>query len=76
VTYAYTRRVKTTDEQGSEYIREINIVDLGVLDEGHNFRGASGSDRTYFRITENEATPGYVKGKIGSGEMGACARSV
>lgn len=68
VTYAYTRRVKATDENGSEYVRETNIVDLGVRDEGHNFRGASGSDRTYFRITENEATPGYVKGKIGSGE--------
>lgn len=68
VTYSYDRRITEFDNSGGTYLHEINVVDMFLRDQNHAFRGTSGSDRTYFSITENEATPGYVKGKIGAGQ--------
>jgi hypothetical protein len=51
-----------------------NTLDLGVFDEGGidfltaGFRGWSGSERAAFFITETEATPGYLAGKINPGK--------
>jgi len=67
VFYAYARMNRRQDENGDEYQDEINIIDLGIRDEGGNFRGASGSERLNFYITENEATPGYIQGVINAG---------
>jgi predicted metal-dependent phosphoesterase TrpH len=41
---------------------------MAIRDESNSFRGWSGSERLYFYITENEATPGYVRGPIKEGE--------
>ena len=51
-----------------------NTLDLGVFDERGidfltaGFRGWSGSERSMFTITETEATPGYLAGKINPGK--------
>jgi hypothetical protein len=51
-----------------------NTLDLGVFDERGidfltaGFRGWSGSERAAFWITETEATPGYLAGKINPGK--------
>ncbi len=66
ISYDYRRR-DFRQEGGSEYDPEINIVDLAVRDETGGFRGASGSERKEIYFTENEATPGYLCGKIGKG---------
>lgn len=68
VSYSYTRRGIKADDEGNVYNKEINIIDLAVRDESKYSRGASGSERLYFYITENEATPGYVPGEINEGE--------
>lgn len=50
-----------------------NTLDLGVFDERGidflraGFRGWSGSERDRFVITEEEATPGYLAGRINPG---------
>lgn len=67
VSYSYKRRDIHADELGNVCNSEINIIDIAIRDESMSFRGASGSERLYFYITENEATPGYIKGAIGKG---------
>jgi hypothetical protein len=67
VSYSYKRR-DTKEESGDEFNREINIIDIAIRDQSGTFRGWSGSERLYFYITENEATPGYVRGIIDEGE--------
>lgn len=68
VSYAYKRRDITENEAGDVFNKEINVIDIAVRDENKSFRGWSGSERLYFYITENEATPGYVRGVINEGE--------
>jgi predicted metal-dependent phosphoesterase TrpH len=68
VSYAYKRRDITENETGDAFNKEINVIDIAVRDESKSFRGWSGSERLYFYITENEATPGYVRGVINDGE--------
>lgn len=68
VSYSYKRREIKRDETGDEFNSEINVVDMAIRDESKAFRGWSGSERLYFYITENEATPGYVRGIIKGGE--------
>lgn len=54
-------------------LRGGNTVDLGVFDERGidfitaGFRGASGSARPAFFITETDATPGYLEGPLHPG---------
>jgi hypothetical protein len=51
-----------------------NTLDLGVFDErgidflSAGFRGWSGSERAKFWITETEAAPGYLAGRINPGK--------
>lgn len=68
VSYSYKRRDITVNETGDVFNKEINVVDIAIRDESVTFRGWSGSERLYFYITENEATPGYVRGIINEGE--------
>lgn len=50
-----------------------NSCDIGIFDErgialgGRGFRGWSGGSRTSFEISNSEATPGYLPGKVGRG---------
>lgn len=50
-----------------------NSCDIGIFDErgiglgGRGFRGWSGGSRTSFEISNGEATPGYLPGKVGRG---------
>lgn len=67
VRYKYIRRINEEDENGNTINKEINVVDIAVLDETKTFRGWSGSERLYFTISENHATPGYIEGKVNSG---------
>lgn len=68
VFYTYKRYEKYIEKSGDEYNRELNVVDLGVYDEQGHFRGTSGSERAGFLITENEATPGYIRGPVNAGK--------
>jgi len=68
VSYSYKRRDITENELGDIFNKEINVVDIAIMDESKSFRGWSGSERLYFYITENEATPGYVRGIVNKGE--------
>jgi hypothetical protein len=68
VSYTYKRRDIRESETGDVFNKEINVIDIAVRDENKSFRGWSGSERLYFYITENEATPGYVRGRINEGE--------
>lgn len=68
VSYSYTRHEKRVKADGDECHTEINVVDLGVCDEQGCFRGSSGAERAGFAITENEATPGYIRGPVNAGK--------
>lgn len=62
VTYRYARF--DGDESESEHgifipRKQINIIDLGLIDPNGVQVGASGSDKSSFRVSETEATPGY-----------------
>lgn len=76
VSYSYQRWNRKVYENGDECRSEDNIVDIGLFDERGNLRGASGSARQSFFISENEATPGYLKGALHAGKwavfLGAC----
>ncbi|MEX0785300.1 MAG: CehA/McbA family metallohydrolase [Dehalococcoidia bacterium] len=69
VTYHFGR-----DEQPDDPIAPKDVVDIGVFDargtgflEG-GFRGWSGSSRSGFHISPQDATPGYVRGALAPGE--------
>lgn len=68
VRFAYSDRIGA--EPG---LSGGNTLDLGVFDSrgiafpGRGFRGWSGSERTTFFITETEATPGYLAGRLPPG---------
>jgi hypothetical protein len=44
----------------------LSVIDLGLFDP-IGFRGFSGSERDHVVLTENDATPGYLPGKIRAG---------
>src|SRR5579864_4333153 len=63
-----------SDRIGAEpWLTGGNTLDLGVVDSrgiefpGRGFRGWSGSERSTFFITETEATPGYLAGRLPAG---------
>jgi hypothetical protein len=66
VEYRYDRPDVETGELG-------NACDLGVFDErgigpgGAGFRGWSGGSRSAFFLSAEEATPGYLPGRLGPG---------
>lgn len=66
-------RISVTQKFSSPTGQKTNL-DLGVFDSrgtGLNtegFRGWSGGARRYFEISESDATPGYLPGKIYEGE--------
>lgn len=68
VCYAYKRRDYKEKKNGDVLCNEINVIDIAIRDHCKSFRGWSGSERLYFYITENEATPGYIKGVMEEGE--------
>lgn len=45
----------------------FNIVDLGLLGPGGEFRGWSGGARDRFRVSRSGATPGYLAGDLDPG---------
>lgn len=55
-----------------------SIIDIGVFDPrgadypGAGFRGWSGSARRQFRITQDDATPGYMPGPLQAGTWHVC----
>ena len=55
---------------GGEFfsIKDINTIDLGLLDPEGNQVGASGSDKSSFFINANQATPGYQPWELVPGE--------
>jgi hypothetical protein len=71
LSYAYTRHQETQVplEQGNFTARkEINIVDLGLIDPDGIQVGASGSDKLSISISETSATPGYHPCRLKPGE--------
>ncbi|OYY64293.1 CehA/McbA family metallohydrolase [Sphingomonas sp. 28-62-11] len=42
------------------------VIDLGI-DDMHGFRGASGGNKADFTISESDATPSYLPGRINAG---------
>lgn len=42
------------------------VIDLGI-DDMHGFRGASGGNKADFTISESDATPSYLPGRIDAG---------
>lgn len=68
VSYAYKRRNIREKENGDVINNEINVIDMAIRDESGSFRGWSGSERLHFYLTENQATPGYIKGIMNEGE--------
>ncbi|MFI6339106.1 CehA/McbA family metallohydrolase [Streptomyces sp. NPDC050535] len=66
VAYSYERPSVPAGTQG-------NALDIGVFDErgtelgGKGFRGWSGGARTEFFIRADEATPGYIPGRVHEG---------
>lgn len=42
------------------------VIDLGI-DDMHGFRGASGGNKAEFTISESDATPSYLLGRIDAG---------
>ena len=71
VTYRYARH--DGDETDLEHgiftpRKEINIIDLGLIDPNGVQVGASGSDKSSFQISETEATPGYRACRLIPGE--------
>jgi hypothetical protein len=69
VNYHYDNQVV-----GAQEFNPGNNIDIGVFDaRGHDFlhggfRGWSGGARSYFHITRDEATPGYLRGPLQAGE--------
>ncbi|MFC7306242.1 CehA/McbA family metallohydrolase [Streptomyces monticola] len=66
VAYTYTKTPVPPGTQG-------NALDIGIFDErgtglgGKGFRGWSGGARTEFFIRADDATPGYIPGRIKPG---------
>ncbi len=63
ISYHYERyqHSETQTEHGSfTSQKEINIIDLGLIDPHEKQVGASGSDKLGIYITETSATPGYI----------------
>ncbi|MEV0120829.1 CehA/McbA family metallohydrolase [Streptomyces sp. NPDC050703] len=66
VAYTYERPSVPAGTQG-------NALDIGVFDErgtglgGRGFRGWSGGARTEFFIRADDATPGYIPGRVRAG---------
>lgn len=68
-----------TDAIGSDpHLTNGNTVDIGIFDArgcdfmAAGFRGWSGSARSGFFITQDEATPGYLPGPIQAGTWHIC----
>jgi hypothetical protein len=69
VSYHFNR-----DPQPDDPISPKDVVDIGVFDArgteflAGGFRGWSGSSRSGFFISPQEATPGYIRGPLAPGE--------
>jgi hypothetical protein len=48
--------------------KEVNIIDLGLIDSTGKQVGASGSDKKEFFVSETHATPGYRPTALSPGE--------
>ena len=48
--------------------REVNIIDLGLVNANDVQVGASGSDKSEIYLDESRATPGYTPGPLAPGE--------
>lgn len=58
------RLVLAFDHDGRE---QKSVIDLGVADP-HGFRGASGGNKPSFTLSQTDATPSYLPGRIDAGE--------
>lgn len=69
VSYDFQRDDAKQPEWGADDVVDIGIFDVrGVDFLAGGFRGWSGSARRSFFITPHEATPGYIRGPLASGE--------
>jgi hypothetical protein len=67
--YARHQEYETQADSGAFTARrEINIIDLGLIDPGGVQVGASGSDKTEIYLDETRATPGYRAIPLAPGE--------
>ncbi|MEW5830941.1 MAG: CehA/McbA family metallohydrolase [Chloroflexota bacterium] len=67
LAYQYERH-RGSESGGFTSRREINIIDLGLIAPDGTQVGASGSDKSSFRVSETEATPGYRTCRLVPGE--------
>jgi len=71
LTYRYERHYQEESRLGNGTFsarREINIIDLGLIDPAGVQVGASGSDKTEIFVSETRATPGYRACALTPGE--------
>ena len=67
--YPSHQEEQITSEYGSGTIsREINIIDLGLINPDGVQVGASGSDKRSFTLSAVDATPGYTPSPLTPGE--------
>jgi hypothetical protein len=66
--YKYPRYDESRGADGFLARREINIIDLGLIDPGGEQVGASGSDKSEIWVGERAATPGYRPTRLEPGE--------
>ncbi len=68
IRYNYPRtRIEKTGQTFTAW-REVNIIDLGLIDPHGRQVGASGSDKHEITVTETWATPGYRPWRLEAGE--------
>lgn len=71
LSYHYDRRpeLPTLVDKGTFTARrEINIIDLGLIDPTGKQVGTTGSDKTEMFVSETDATPGYTPWPLIKGE--------
>lgn len=66
VTYSYLRH-RLTPRVGGQQSEEVNIIDLGLLDEHGELCGWSGSQLLSIHVGESSSSPGYRRAPIKSG---------
>jgi len=66
VTYSYLRHRITPTPQGQKR-EEVNIIDLGLLDQAGELCGWSGSQLLSIHVAESSSTPGYRRAPIKGG---------
>ena len=75
LSYEYERRPPAPLEGNFTALKEVNVIDLGLLDPAGKQVGASGSDKLEITVSETDATPGYHPWPLTPGEWKIIAGS-